>query len=69
MSVVRIVDWMADKHKVQPPDPMEIALERAIQAIERELPHRLDLYQLIAVYRILDDLASDIRWYSRKEQW
>jgi hypothetical protein len=50
--------------RVEPPDPIEVARDRAVDDIERELGH-LDLGARIAVTNALDRFASEARLHGR----
>jgi hypothetical protein len=51
--------------RVEAPDPIEVARDRAVDDIERELGHRLDLGARIAITNALDRFASDARAVGR----
>jgi len=54
-----INDVIADGHQVSIPDPRTVLLDRAVEALERELRHRLDTVERPAVVRLLEQLADD----------
>ena len=54
--------------RVEPPDPIEVARDRAVDDIERELGHRLDLGLRIAITNALDRFASDAQVHGRCRQ-
>jgi hypothetical protein len=45
--------------RVEPPDPLEVARDRAVDDIERELGHRLDLGKRIAITNALERFAGE----------
>jgi hypothetical protein len=45
--------------RVEPPDPIEVCRDRAVDDIERELGHHLDLGARIAITNALDRFASE----------
>lgn len=50
------------------PTPLTLAIERAVQDIERELHHHLDAVERIAIERVLEQLADDAP-NRRREPW
>jgi ribosomal protein S9 len=53
----------------QPPNALTLAIERAVQNIERELHHHLDPVERIAIERVLEQLADDVPNRRRIEPW
>jgi hypothetical protein len=46
--------------QVAPPDPIEVCRDRAVNDIERELGHRLDLVARIAITNALERFAGEV---------
>ena len=61
VEVVQIV-------RVEPPDPIDVARDRAVDDIERELGHRLHLGERIAITNALERFASEAQWHARCRQ-
>jgi hypothetical protein len=56
--------------RVEPPDPVEVARDRAVDDIERELGHRLDLGARIAITNALERFAGAVAAQSgRCDPW
>ena len=46
--------------RVEPPDPLDVARDRAVDEIEREFGHRLGLEERIAITNALDRFAGAV---------
>ena len=51
---------MSDGWAGHPPHPLTLAIEHAVHEIERELHHRLDTVERIAIERVLEQLADRV---------
>lgn len=74
-GVVRVVRVGEGKMLVDDPryghpvNPLDVALEHAMAQIERELAHRLDAVERVAVARVLQHLGDEWAYHSRERRW
>jgi len=47
-------------------DPRTVAIEEAVQRIERELQQRFDAVQRIAIANVLEGLADEAAWHHKQ---
>jgi hypothetical protein len=49
--------------------PLDCAVEHALERIERELAHRMDAVERVAVTRVLEELGDAWAYHGRERQW
>jgi hypothetical protein len=60
---------MANDNYIGAVSPQDRAVEHALERIERELAHRMDAVERVAVTRVLEELGDAWAYHGRERRW